>query len=329
MKAAVTGASGFVGNVLCAELIKRKVHLKVLARRQTDQFAGMDVDVIQGDILDLDSLAKAFEGADVVFHLAACISIGDKDFDIVYATNVTGTGNVIEQCKKSRIKKLIYFSTFHTLQNNHPDDLLDESNPIISNPKFAYETTKVAAERLILEATKNGLDAVILNPTAVIGPFDYRPSYLGQALLKFYTNNLPMLVSGGYNFVDVRDVVDAAINAIENGRSGERYILSGHWLSLKELAQITGRISGKNNSQMMAPTFLVKAGILLMNFLAKLTGSKSLLTAESIELLQSAARNISNQKASIELGYNPRPLEETLTDTFDWFKQNNYIKHHD
>lgn len=329
MIAAVTGASGFIGNVVCTALIKISVRLKVLTRTQTDQFAGLDVEVIKGDILDVDSLAKVFDGVDVVFHLAASISIGDKDFADVYAANVAGTKNVIDQCKKFQVKKLIHFSTIHTFQNYHPDEVLDESNPIISNPKFAYETSKADAEHLIIEAAKNGLDAVILNPTAVIGPFDFRPSYLGLALLKFYTNNLPMLVSGGYNFVDVRDVADAAIEAATAGRKGERYILSGHWLSLKELSVKTGRITRRKSAKMVAPNFLVKAGIPFLNVWAKLTGAKSLLTAESLDILQGSARNISNLKARNELGYNPRPIDETLADTYEWFKQHHYFKSHD
>ena len=182
------------------------------------------------------------------------------------------------------------------------------------------------SEQLVIEATKNGLDAVVLNPTAVIGPFDFKGSYLGQALIKIYQNKLPMLVPGGYDWVDVRDIVNASISAITLGRSGEKYILSGHYLSLKELSKQIGVISEKKTPQFIAPLFIAKIGLPFIRLYSRLAKEHPLYTNESLHILKNSNQFISNKKASKELAYKTRPIEETLRDAFEWYKQNGKLK---
>jgi len=165
-------------------------------------------------------MVQLFSGVDVVFHLAAQISIDNKHTQQVFETNVSGTQKVIEACKITGVKKLVHFSTIHTIHSYGQEKPLDETNPLIASSNIAYETSKAEAEKLVLAAASDGLGAVILHPTAVIGPYDFQPSYLGQALIKIYKNQLPMLVPGGYDFVDVRDVAKAAIEAATKGRQG-------------------------------------------------------------------------------------------------------------
>jgi len=176
-----------------------------------------------------------------------------------------------------------------------------------------------------MRAVKEGLNAVILSPSAVIGPFDYRGSFLGQALLKIYRNQLPMLIPGGYNWVDVRDVVAAAIQSVESGRKGEKYILSGNFHSLKELSEITGVISKKRTPKHLAPVFLAQLACPFLQLFSLFTGDKAIYTCQSLNIIINAPKNISCQKAERELAYFPRPLEQTLRDTFNWFKQNKYL----
>jgi dihydroflavonol-4-reductase len=202
---------------------------------------------------------------------------------------------------------------------------LDESASLVTDSPSAYDSSKAEAERLVLEATENGLDAVILNPTAIIGPYDAQPSYLGQALIKIYRNSLPMLVSGGYDFVDVRDVIEAAIQAAANGRKGERYILSGNWMSLKELSKEINRITGKKTTQFSVPIQVARVGLPFIQLHSKISGSLPLYTSEALDNIQFSNKNISNLKARTELGYNPRPIEETLSDTFAWFYQHKLL----
>lgn len=326
MNVAVTGASGHIGNCLCRELVKKGLHLKVLYHKNEDKLSEFGAEIIEGSILDPKVLARLFEGVDIVFHLAARISIDNRNVKEVYNINVSGTENVIEACNLTGVSKLIHFSTIHTLsQSSDTTQVLNESNPLITASKIAYEYTKAEAERLVLNAAENGLDAVILNPTAVVGPFDYQPSFLGQALIKIYQNKLPMLVPGGYDFVDVRDVVLAAINAGTKGKKGERYILSGNWLSLIDVSKKIEEITAHKTPKFVAPTLLAKIGLTFIQGWAMLSGQQPLYTAESLHILYHSSKNISNQKARTELGFDPRPIEKTIEDTFHWYEKNNLV----
>jgi dihydroflavonol-4-reductase len=244
MKVAVTGASGHIGNCLVRELKKQGATIKVLVHDSGPGHDESDVEAVYGNLLEPETLKPLCEGVEVVFHLAAQIAIANTASSQVYETNVTGTKNILKAASNAHVRKLIHFSSIHAFQTEPLDMILDESRSLVESRKTIYEYSKAEGEREVMKAAKAGLNAVILNPTAVIGPFDSRSSLLGQALRKIYQNKLPFLVAGGYNWVDVRDVVSAAINSIEYGRKGENYILSGEYLSLQELSVIISRISG-------------------------------------------------------------------------------------
>lgn len=325
MKVAVTGASGHIGNCLVRELLKKGTHVKVLVHNFENDLAQLDVEMIRGDLLEVESLKKLCEGVDVVFHLAAKIALDNRQPEQVFAVNVTGTKNIIEASKSAGVKKFIHFSSIDAFQFISSEAVVDESKPLIKSEKAIYAFTKAEGERLVMNAVKEGFDAVILSPTAVIGPFDYRGSFLGEALLKIYRNQIPMLISGGYNWVDVRDVAKAAILSAESGRKGEKYILSGDFCSLKELSEMTGRISGKRTPKLVAPVFLAKLACPFFQFYFSITKGKPIFTFQSLDLLINSPKNISFEKAKKELGYQPRPLEQTLRDTFNWYKENKYL----
>lgn len=325
MKVAVTGASGHIGNCLVRELIKKGFRVKTLVHNFENDLAQMDVEMIQGNLLDIESLKKLCEGVEVVFHLAAKIALDNRQPEEVYAVNITGTKNIIEASKSAGVKKFIHFSSIDAFQFNPSEKVLNEGTPLVESDKVIYAFTKAESERLILNAANEGLDAVILSPTAVIGPFDYRGSFLGSALIKIYQNKIPMLVSGGYNWVDVRDVAAAAIQAVDSGRKGEKYILSGCFCSLRELSEITGKISGKRTPKLLAPVFLAKLAFPFIQLYYSLLKEKPIYTRQSLELLVNSPKNISFEKAKKELGYEPRPLEQTLRDTFNWYIENKYL----
>ena len=325
MKVAVTGASGHVGNCLCRELVRQGHQVRALVHRNEDDLAEIGVEMVWGDILDRESVAGLCSDADLVFHLAARISIDNKAKELVFGTNVNGTQHVIDVCRERPGIRLVHFSTIHTFGTHNADDVLDETSPSITHSKIHYEYSKAEAERKVLEAAAGGVDAVILNPTAIIGPYDYQPSYLGQALIRMYKNTLPMLVEGGYDFVDVRDVVDAAIQAATRGRSGERYIVSGQWLSLGQLSRKIGEVTGRKTPKMVAPALVAHIGLPFIRLWAGITGSHPLYTAESLEILKYSSPRISNIKARKELNYNPRPIEESLRDIFDWYEKHNLL----
>jgi dihydroflavonol-4-reductase len=325
MNVAVTGASGHIGNCLVRELIKKGAHVKVLVHNFENDLAQMDIEMIHGSLLEIESLKKLCEGVDVVFHLAAKIALDNRQHDEVYAVNVIGTKNIIEASKSAGIKKFIHFSSIDAFQNIPSEMVLDESQPLIENEKTIYAFTKAESERIVMNAVSEGLDAVILSPTAVIGPFDYRGSFLGDALLKIVRNQIPMLISGGYNWVDVRDVAMAAIQSVELGRKGEKYILAGNFCHLKELSELIGRISEKKTPTLLAPVFMAKLACPFFQFYYSITKGKPLYTSQSLDLLINSPKNISFEKARKELGYEPRPLEQTLRDTFIWYRENKYL----
>jgi dihydroflavonol-4-reductase len=324
MKVAVTGASGHIGNCLVRELKKQGATIKVLVHDISDEPVEIDVEPVRGNLLDPESLAYLCEGADVIFHLAARIAIENRSSESVYETNVTGTKNMIKAANNARVRKFIHFSSIHAFRIGSPDQIIDESTSLVETNKIIYEFTKAEGEREVMKAVKEGLNAVILNPTAVIGPFDYRKSLLGQALLKIYQNKLPFLVSGGYNWVDVRDVVSASIKSIESGRKGENYILSGEYCSLQELSAMISKISGCKIPKIV-PVALARLACPFFNIYSSVTNTEPLYTYQSLDILVNSLVNVSHTKAGKELGYEPRPLEETLRDTFDWYKENNFI----
>ena len=324
MKVAVTGASGHIGNSLVRELKKQDAEVKVLVHDFSSGFEESGVEPVHGNLLYPDSLIPLCEGADVVFHLAARIAIANTASAQVYETNVTGTKNILKAANNANVRKFIHFSSIHAFQTDPLDMILDENRPKVESDKTIYEYSKAEGEREVLKAVKNGLNAVILNPTAVIGPFDSRSSLLGQALRKIYQNKLPFLVAGGYNWVDVRDVVSAAINSIEYGRKGENYILSGEYLSLQELSVIISRISGCRIPGTV-PVFLARLACPILKVYSSVTNTQPLYTYQSLDILVNSPLKISNAKARKELGYEPRKLEQTLRDTFDWYRENNFI----
>lgn len=325
MKVAITGASGHIGNCLTRELVKQGAEVKTLVHRIDSDLKDLNVELIKGDLLDPASLNILCTDVDYVFHLAARISIDEKDRNMVYRTNVDGTRNLVTACKNKNVKRLLHFSSIHAFKVHPLDEVLDETRPLVENSDIIYEQSKADGERVVLDAVHDGLDAVILNPTAVIGPYDYTGSYLGQALIKIYHNKLPMLVPGGYDWVDVRDIVNGTLSAIEKGRKGENYLLSGHYYNLKNLSEMVAKVSGKKTPRIIVPMLVARIGAPFIQLIAKLRNEDPLYTSESLDILVNSHQNISNTKAKDELGYSPRPLEETLRDTFSWYKQNALI----
>lgn len=326
MKVAVTGASGHLGANLIRKLIKRGDIVKVLQHRSNTAFNGLDVGIVKGNLSDSTSLLKLCEDTEIVYHLAAQISIGNFTLEQLMKINYKGTEYLIHACQNSGVQRLVHFSSIHAFKHEPLDTPLNENNPLNLESKLVYERTKALAEKLILEKVQEtGLEIVVVNPTGVIGPWDFAPSYLGQFLIRLYKKRIPALVPGGYDWVDARDIADGAIAAALHGKNGEKYILSGSWLSLKELTDLAGQACGKDVSVPVIPYFLGLAGLPFIQGWARLKKEHPLYTKESLQILQSGNRNIQHTKASEAFGYNPRPVKDTLKDTFDWFKQNNYI----
>jgi len=319
MTVLVTGASGHVGANLVRALLDRDRAVRVLARDDARAIDGLDVERVRGDVLHPDTLRAAVDGADVVYHCAARISIvGDPD-GMVLRTNTEGPRNVVRACLDAGVRRLVHFSSIHAFDQAPLDQPLDETRPFVGDKAYAYDRSKAAGSREVLKGVDRGLDAVIVHPTAVLGPHDYKGSRMGRVLLDLYCDRLPSLIQGGFDWVDARDVVSTAIAAEERGRSGEAYLASGHYATVAELAAVVSEFSGKRPPRFVCPQWLAYVGLPFAALAARLTGSEPLFTREALGALR-ANREIRHDKASRELGHQPRPLRQTVADTLEWFE---------
>jgi dihydroflavonol-4-reductase len=317
----VTGASGHAGANLVRALLAQGRPIRTLVHSDRRSVEGLDVEVIQGNICDLESLVKAFNNAEVVYHLAAYISISQDEWPLLEAVNVIGTRNVVEACLRCGVRRLVHFSTIHTMAQESTGIPISESNSLVESRRYPpYDRSKAAAEKEVRQGIEKGLDAVIISPTGMIGPYDYRPSHFGEALLRMANGKLPALVAGGFDWVDARDVVQGAMRAEERAPAGAKYILSGHWLSVRDLAALVETITGAPAPGFVCPMWLARVGAPFITAFDRLAGKRPLYTSVSLQALRDN-REISHQKATEELGYHPRPFEETLTDTLRWFEE--------
>ncbi len=325
MKIAVSGASGHLGATLVRILLRQKHEVRVLVHTDSRALQGLDVESVKGSLEDTAVLQRLCQDSEVVFHLAAKISIGGESYDEVYKVNVEGTQKMAAAARNTGAKRFIHFSSIHALEQYPQNKPVDETRPLALHSEMVYEKTKALAEQWILEQNSPDFQVVVLNPTAIIGPFDFKPSYLGQVIQKIYKGTLPGLVPGGYNWVDVRDVAQAAMNAIEKGEPGERYLLSGKWQRLESLAGMVCIQRSKKCRMPVFPFWLARIGVPFMAVYARLKKQHPLYTNESLDILQSANKQILNNKARETLGFSPRPLEESVADTVEWFKKHQYL----
>ena len=322
----VTGVSGLVGANLARALLAQGQQVRGVVHHERRPVAGLDIELAQADVRDLESLRGALRGADVVVHLAARISLEMDSWEEVEAINVLGTRNVVAACLECGVRRMVHMSSIHAFDQEPLDQPLDEARPrLLGDKGLPYDRSKARGEQEVLRGIERGLEAVILNPTGIIGPYDYYPSYFGQALLSLVKGRIPALVRGGFDWVDVRDVVQAAIQASQVAASGSSYLLSGHWRSVRQVADLAARLTGTRAPRLVVPTWLAYLGVPWMGMLARLNGSRPIYTRGTLEALRSN-RQISHAQASRDLGYQPRPFEETLQDTLAWFAANGYLE---
>ena len=324
----VTGATGHIGNVLIRKLLDQGEKVRALMWRDEDTtpLKGLAVEQMEGDVLDPASLELAMRGAETVFHLAGIISIMPGRNPLVWKVNVEGTRNVLEAARRARIRRLIYTSSIHAIARAPLGVTMDETLGFDqNNPYGEYDRSKAAASLEVQKAAANGLDAVIVCPTGVIGPYDFRGSELGEVIRGASEARAMFYVEGAYDFVDVRDVVDGMIAAMEHGRRGESYILSGQKLSVRYLLATVREVTGKAFASVKIPFSLAEWAARYTPWYYQRTKSKPRFTPYSLEVLQSNS-NISFKKALVELGYKPRPIYETIADTVRWFLENRKMR---
>lgn len=324
IKVAVTGASGHVGTNLCRMLTDRGYSVRVLIHKHTLGLENLNIDFVRGDVTSTDDLRRLCEGCAVVFHLAACISIRKRDQRCI-AVNAGSCGSLLSAARSEGVRRIIHFSSIHAFSPEPSDEVLDETRRLELDSRVSYNRSKAMGQQIMTEGSSEGPEVVVLNPTAILGPYDFQPSLLGNAVIRFYKGQNPSLIPGGYDWVDVRDVCLAAINAIDKGVPGESYLLAGSWKSLSEMAHTIEKLGGHKAPRLTLPWWLAQVGAVFLNMHATITGGIPLYTSMSLDTLKESHRNISSAKAARDLGYSSRPFEETMADTVQWFRENNYI----
>jgi len=319
----VTGATGHIGNVLVRELLKQGMKVRALVPPGEDRspLAGLAVEVVEGDVLDPASLEAAMRGVTVVYHLAGLISILPGPDPRLRRVNVEGTANVLRAARAAGVRRLIYTSSIHAIARPNTPGTIDET--LAFDPRTAlseYDRSKAEASLAVLRAVEEGLDAVIVCPTGVIGPHDYRLSEMGRVIRDAIEAPVLFSVQGGYDFVDVRDVARGEIQACEAGRAGESYILSGERLEVARLLETVQEITGVRRPILHIPHSVARLAAALAPLYSKLTRRKPRFTPYA---LSTVAGNsvISHAKATRAFGYHPRLLRETIADTVGWFTE--------
>jgi len=319
----VTGAPGHLGNNLVRSLVNKgmKVRCLALPGESLAALRGLSVEVVRGDIRDFSFLCRIFEGAEVVYHLASVISLVPRYSELMEEVNVKGARNVAEACLKSGVRRLVYTSSIHALVEPPYGVVIDETircDP--SRIRMEYGKSKAKGTLEVLEVAGKGLDAVIVLPTGMIGPYDFKPSETGRMILAFARRNLRVRISGGYDFVDVRDVAEGHILASKKGRTGEKYILSGEWISVDDIIKEVSLATGVPVPRLRIPAELTSLFGFLITLYTRVSHSLPVVNKDALEILNSNAL-VSSEKAKRELGYRSRPIRETIHDTVRWFRK--------
>ena len=328
MKILVTGATGFIGGNLARELWRRGDDVQALIRPGSNQLAIKDTGIIpiEGDILDRQSVDSAVRGCEAVFHVAAAYTFWSKDRTNVARTNIQGTINVLEAARRARVSRTVYTSTVGTigLPKQGPGD---ENTPL--NPETLhghYKNSKHQAEREALNIAANDMPVIVVNPTLPVGPWDVKPTPTGKIILDFLRRKVPAYLKTGMNVVDVADVVDGHILAMEKGRPGERYILGNQNMSLKDLFDMISKLTGFSAPRIRLPYWLVVALGYADQFAeGTLLGKEPTIPLEGV-LASKVPAYVNCDKAVRELGQPQRSIEDALKQSINWFIDHGYIR---
>jgi dihydroflavonol-4-reductase len=328
MKALVTGATGFVGAAVARALLGAQWRVRVLARPGSDRrnLKSLDVEVSEGDLADLRSLERAAQGCDGLFHVAADYRLGARDPAELYRANVEGTRNVLSAAHRSGVQRIVYTSSVATIgipADGTPGD--EQSANSLENMIGHYKRSKFLAEEVVREAARDGISVVIVSPSTPVGPGDVKPTPTGQLVLDAAAGRMPAYVDTGLNIVHVDDVAAGHLLAYERGRAGERYILGGQDMSLREILELIARLEGRNPPRVRLPYGVVLPIAYLAEGFARLTGRSGRITLEGVRMSRKKMF-FSSAKAVRELGYRWRPPVQAFEDAIRWFRDNGLLR---
>ncbi|MEL0107965.1 MAG: hopanoid-associated sugar epimerase [Rhodospirillaceae bacterium] len=328
MTTLVTGATGFVGAAVARRLIAEGHDVRVLSRESSDRtnLDGLNVDVAIGDLTDRDSLDAAVQGCEALFHVAADYRLWIPKPADMFKNNVGGTCNVMLAAGEAGVKRIVYTSSVATL-GIHPDVPVSDEETRVSYEDMigAYKQSKFLAEQEVRGFVKKGLPAVIVNPSAPVGPRDIKPTPTGQVILDAALGKMPAYVDTGLNIVHVDDVAAGHLLAFEKGKPGERYVLGSDNMSLKEILTEIAGIMGHAPPKFSIPHNVVLPIAYVAEGWARLFGGEPFATVDGVRMSKKKMF-YSSEKAIRTLGYSPRPAREAILDAIAWFKEKGYIK---
>jgi len=317
----VTGATGHLGTVLVHQLVERGDQVRYLARSEpTDGLRECNAEWIQGDICDEDVVRRALSGVDTVYHAAALISIMPRSWDELFRVNVLGTRTLLQCSRTAGVRRFVHVGSVEAFPLvDGPRPLSEEQAIDPMRTAIEYGRSKAIAVLEVLAASDD-MDCIVCAPTSFLGPPDYRRSPIGEVIHDYLLGKLPALVEGGFDFVDVRDIADGVIRAGEHGKTGRIYLLSGRYATLTELFDLVERASGIRKPRLCLPQWLLRPFTPAIELYYRITGRPPQFTRGSLKLIRLNV-TVDSSRARNELGYDPRPLEETVADTVEWFKK--------
>jgi dihydroflavonol-4-reductase len=322
----VTGASGFIGHhvarVLCARGEKVRVILRKTSRRE--HLAGLPVEIVEGDLGEPASLARALAGASRLYHVAAAYTFGARDPAYIYADNVEGTRNVLQAAADARVERIVYTSTVGALATSTRDSMSDETTPVSQRDIVShYKVSKYLAQQVAEEFAAGGLDVVIVNPSAPVGPGDAKPTPTGKMIVDFLKGKMPAYVDTGLNLIAVEDVAEGHRLAALNGKRGEKYILGHENMHLREILEMLALVSGRKAPRVQIPHAVAYAAAACSEVKARLTGGSPQIALESVRMARKF-NFVDASKAVRELGLPQTSIEAALKRAVDWFRANGY-----
>jgi len=328
MTSLVTGASGFVGSHVAKMLAERGEHVRVLVRPQSSLQAleGLPVERVYGDLRDSPSLGPAVKGVDRIFHVAADYRLGASNPQEIYDANVTGTRNLLEAAGRVGVKRIVVTSSVATMAVDRGNALPNEQTEARLEEMIGhYKRSKFLAEKEALRAACEGLPVVVVNPTTPVGPGDWKPTPTGRIIVDFLNGKMPAYVETGLNWVPVEDVAVGHWLAAERGRVGERYILGGRNMMLKEILDVLARISGRPSPRVRLPHAVAMAAGYADQFFSRLLNRQPRIPLEGVRMARHKMF-VDGSKAARELGFQAGSVEAALERAVAWYGQNHYAQ---
>ena len=327
MKVFLTGATGFVGGHLLRSLLEAGAEVRCLTRAQSRRrnLDGLDVEVAEGDLRDASAVRSGVEGCEMVFHCAADYRLYSTNPEELYASNVEGTRNLMQAASEVAARRVVYTSSVGALGLEPDGSPADEETPVTLEDMVGhYKRSKFLAERVAEDWVEKGLPVVIVNPSTPVGEGDLKPTATGQMIVDFLNRKTPAYVDTGLNLVDVRDVALGHVLAAEKGRVGEKYILGNRDMSLREIYQTLGSLTGLPAPKVKVPHWLPLAWAALDTGVSRLVGRTPGVPLEAVRLSR-YKMYFDASKAVRELGLPQTPIEEPLQRAVDWYRTNGYV----